>query len=146
MFNVSTHPTIDSKSVVPTLSTFQTSNLAKNALLPVYLVGRSVTIVDKKTSGTYKACCVSFTQNLVFQKDLNLSELIEGKRIGAIHIENHKIKSLTVTSEMLEIFKNANIKGITILQGHDVLSVEDEAIIRAFVSEEQYKKFTMKLI
>jgi hypothetical protein len=130
----------------PTLSVFQTSNLPQNALLPVYLVGRRVTLVDNKTGEEIKACCISFIQNLSLQNDLTLSELIEGKRIGAIHIENHKVKSLTITPEMFELFAKANIKGVTVLQGKDVFSVQDNTMIRAFASEDQYNKYTAKLV
>lgn len=136
-------PTVNSPSFVKAL---EASQLPKNALLPVYLIGRTVTLEYPKTHESRKACCVSFLQNLVTETNLTLADLIEGKRIGVFHIENHKVRSLTLTVEMLEILTKANIKGISIIQGTQVLSVEDNAIIRTFVSEEEYKKYTAKLI
>lgn len=134
---------INSQSLAKVLDT---TNLPKNTLLPIYLISRSVTLSDSTTNENYKACCISFIQNLVVEKDLKLADLIQEKRIGALHIENHKVKSLTVPPEMLEIFTKANIKGVTIIQGEQILSVEDHPMIRAFASDEQYKKYTAKLV
>lgn len=119
-------------------------NLPKNAVMPVYLLDKAVRLSNKKTKKKYQSCCVSFLQNLVGEPNLTLSDLIKGRKIGALHIQNHEVISLTVTPEAKESIDKANITAVSIFQGQNLIPA-GEVMIRIFVSEEQYRKYAAKL-
>lgn len=133
-----------SSSAQPSLGNLDVEKLPNNTVLPVQLVGRVVTLKNTSTLESYKCCCLSFLNK---QNSELRDELITGKRIGAIHIENHKIKSLTITEEMLSILTKANITGISFIEGAKILSLDsDKPLLRKFDSEEQYLKYVAKFV
>ncbi len=103
------------------------------------------TFTDRNTKESYKTYCISFLRNLNTETSVSLKYLIENKRIGALHIENHTIKSLTLSQEIIDIFNKFSPKGVTLEEKEEHFVVDSNPIIRSFISDEQYIKFAARL-
>lgn len=109
---------------------------------PVYLQGKLYRISDKRGGEPHVACAISLLNNLKFEPKTDLQTLKQDKRIGALHVQDGQIKSLTLAPEQLEMMKDNRVNEIAFKVGHFVLRTKDEMILREYASEEEYTQFT----
>ncbi len=145
MMAVAQNPIVTPSTTSDTTFNIFASRRIINGFIPVYLQGRIVSLTDRDTKETHKRCCVSLLDNLQYESSLTLSYLIEHKRIGLIHMEDHKIKSLTLTKEMIDMLNRSNVNGIVIEENKKHLPISDNLMMRTFVSDDQYIKLTAKI-
>lgn len=120
------------------------SQALPEGLTPIYVQGQLYKIKDKKQSELRIACAISFLNQSGIEAE-QITDLKEKKRMGVIHVEKGKIKSLTLCKDQLEMMQANGVNEIAFKVKETVLIIKDQMIVRQFTSEAEYQNFTEKL-
>ncbi len=123
----------------------KTAKLFPNGLFSIYLNGRTASMKLEGDSKIYQIWVVSFLDNLKNEPTLTLEELIASHRIGAVHIQNNVVKSITLTKEKIEKMTISAIRGMAFLEEDTISLIKEEYALKSFVSDEQYIQYTNAL-
>jgi hypothetical protein len=117
------------------------SKALSEGVSPVYLQGKLYKITDKSGMEPRIACAVSLLNDLEFEPESSLQALKEEHRIGAIHVEDGEIKSLTLAEDQIQILRENGVNEIAFKVDNTVLIIKEKVILRKYSSGEEYDQF-----
>lgn len=118
------------------------SQALPDGISPVYLQGKLYRITDKRGSEPCIACAISLLSNLQYDTQTNLQTLKQENRIGALHVQDGEIKSLTLTKDQIEMMQVNGVNEIAFQVNQRVLRIKEGMILREYTSDEEYQVFT----
>lgn len=121
------------------------SQALPDGISPVYMQGELYKIKNKKGGEPLIACAISLLNHLENVASKQLSNLKEEKRIGYLHVQEGKIKSLTLPDDQLQMMQKHGVNEIAFKVNNTVLIIKDQMILRKFTSEAEYKSYVNNL-
>lgn len=133
----------------PDEQTFKSSRLNSKALpngvITVYLHNTFVTGTVTKTAESARYAFISFLHNLN-TPSTELPGLIKSRNICTLHVQDGIIRSLTLTTDKLQLITDNEISEVAVLDGDNILLIKEDFLVRPFDSDAQYVRYTNGLV